>query len=67
MNIYTQAEIYTLSKGLLIYKAGSTYFVVSHTGSGQTSAIYLVTSSERKARNAAARVLKYSPNTAFAA
>jgi len=67
MNIYKQSEVYTISEGLLIYAAGSTFFVVSHMGGGNTSAIYLATTSERKARNAAARVLKYAPNTAIAA
>jgi hypothetical protein len=66
MNIYKQSEIYTLSEGLLIYAAGSTYFVISHMGGGKSSVIYLATSSERKARNEAARVLKYSPCMAFA-
>jgi ABC-type ATPase involved in cell division len=67
MITYKQNEIYALTEGLLIYKAGESYFVVSHMGQGKTSAIYLVTASERKARNEAARVLKYSPNTAIAA
>jgi hypothetical protein len=66
MNIYKQTEIYTLTKGLLIYKAGESYFVVSHMGEGKTSVIYRVTNTERKARNEAARVLKYSPNELMA-
>ena len=67
MNIYKQTEVYTLTEGLLIYKAGESYFVVSHMGEGKTSVIYRVTNTERKARNEAARVLKYSPNTLIAA
>ena len=67
MNIYKQTEIYTLTEGLLIYKAGASYFVVSHMGEGKASVIYRVTNTERKAKNEAARVLKYSPNKAIAA
>jgi ABC-type ATPase involved in cell division len=67
MNIYKQSEVYTLTEGLLIYKAGESYFVVSHMGEGKTSVIYLVTNTERKARNEAGRVLKYSPNALIAA
>jgi hypothetical protein len=67
MKIYNQSEVYTLSQGLLIYKAGESYFVVSHMGQGKTSMIYRVTYTERKARNEAARVLKYRPNMAISA
>ena len=67
MRIYKQTEIFNLSEGLLIYTAGNNYYVVSHMGDGKTSVIYLVTASERRAKNEAARVRKHSPNAAIAA
>ena len=61
------SDVHTMTHGLMVYRAGATFYAVYHHGVGIRSTIYLVTTSERKAHNAIRRVLKFAPNEMIAA
>lgn len=61
VQIVAHSDIHAMTNGLLVVKSGNSFVVEYHFGAGERPLVYDRVSTERRAMNAVARLIKCDP------